>query len=95
MAAKTRAPWTVRYLRQPRLGLAASRNVALQQATMSIVAVTDDDCVPDRDWVANIERVLASPSAPDAVTGRVLPLGDDGFPPHASSSAASVVTDIT
>ena len=63
------------YTRQQRRGLSASRNAALGQVSCPVVAVTDDDCVPDPGWIAAIERAFASPAAPDAVTGRILPLG--------------------
>jgi O-antigen biosynthesis protein len=68
-------PVTLRYIHQRRRGLSISRNTALQQATRSIVAVTDDDCVPDPGWIANLERAFAAAARPEAVTGRVLPLG--------------------
>lgn len=67
----------VRYIRQPRLGLSASRNAAVARATSPLVAVTDDDCVPSASWLATIARDFASGDAPDVVTGRVLPLGPD------------------
>ena len=65
------------YIRQQRRGLSASRNTALTQVRYPIVAVTDDDCVPDPGWVAAIERAFALPTAPEALTGRVLPLGPE------------------
>jgi GT2 family glycosyltransferase len=66
----------VQYIRQPRLGLSASRNAALAAATQPAIAFTDDDCVPDREWLAAVAAALAAPGAPAAVAGRVLPLGE-------------------
>jgi GT2 family glycosyltransferase len=66
----------IMYLRQERLGLSASRNEAIEHASNEILAFTDDDCVPDPAWVEAIQRTFAASSAPDVVTGRVLPLGD-------------------
>ena len=66
----------VQYLRQPRLGLSASRNAALAAATQPAIAFTDDDCVPDRGWVAALAATLEAADAPAAVAGRVLPLGE-------------------
>jgi GT2 family glycosyltransferase len=66
----------VQYIRQPRLGLSASRNAALAAATQPAVAFTDDDCVPDRGWLAAVSAALAVPEPPAAVAGRVLPLGE-------------------
>jgi O-antigen biosynthesis protein len=65
------------YVRQQRRGLSVSRNTALAQVSQPIVAVTDDDCVADPGWIAAIERVFRSPTAPHALTGRVLPLGPE------------------
>jgi GT2 family glycosyltransferase len=59
---------------QPRLGLAASRNLALDRLADGIVAVTDDDCVPDREWLSAIARAFAADPSLAAVTGPVLPL---------------------
>lgn len=65
------------YVRQSQRGLSASRNAAIARAGYPVVAFTDDDCVPDRGWITAIDRTFASPTAPDAMTGRVLPLGPD------------------
>src|SRR5581483_1972376 len=73
------------YVRQARRGLAASRNAALARARYPLVAVTDDDCVPSAGWVAALGRAFAAAPTPDAVTGRVLPLG----PPVAGLYAVS------
>jgi len=78
----------VRYLRQERRGLAASRNLALAEARHPVLAVTDDDCVPDPGWVAALDRALQSPDL-DAVTGRVLPLGPEQPGLYAVSSRTS------
>ncbi len=66
----------VRYLEQPRLGLSASRNLALRSASTAVLAVTDDDCVPDPSWLAAIAAALEREPRPQVVTGRVLPLGE-------------------
>ena len=65
----------VRYLEQPRLGLSASRNLALTTATTRLLAVTDDDCAPLPDWVDAIRAAFAREPAPAAVTGPIVPLG--------------------
>jgi GT2 family glycosyltransferase len=58
----------VRHLRQERRGLAASRNLALAEACQPVLAVTDDDCVPDTGWVAALDEALS-------------PTGSAGVPP--------------
>jgi GT2 family glycosyltransferase len=65
----------IRYIRCERRGLSASRNVSIVHAQCPAIAFTDDDCVPDQGWVAALDRAFAAAPAPDAVTGRVLPLG--------------------
>ena len=67
----------IQYMRQARRGLSASRNYAISHARCRVVAVTDDDCVPDPQWTSAIERTFASPTAPDALTGRILSLCTD------------------
>lgn len=64
-----------RYLEQPRLGLSASRNLALHSARESVLAVTDDDCEADPSWVAGLAAAFERAPLPEAVTGPVLPLG--------------------
>lgn len=82
----------VRLVRQERRGLAASRNLALAEAGRPVLAVTDDDCVPDAGWVAALDQALhQTPDPPDAVTGRVLPLGPERPGLYAVSSRTSAV----
>jgi GT2 family glycosyltransferase len=81
----------VRYLEQPRLGLSASRNLALASAAEPILAVSDDDCVPDASWLAAVGRALERQPTPGAVTGPVLPLGDGSPDTFAFSLRDSMV----
>jgi GT2 family glycosyltransferase len=78
-----------RYIEQPRLGLSASRNLALAAATGPVFAVTDDDCVPARDWVAAIGAGFAREPAPAAVTGPIATLGPRPPRGHAISLRSS------
>ena len=76
----------VRYLRQERRGLAASRNLALAEARCPVLAVTDDDCVPDAGWVAALEEALGPhPPAPSPIRTPGPPgegeVATSGFPP--------------
>lgn len=75
----------------PRRGLAASRNAALAETTAPVLAVTDDDCVPALEWVDVLVRIFEATDAPDAATGRVLPLGPEIAGWHAVSSRGSNV----
>ena len=82
----------VRYLEQPRLGLSASRNLALASAAEPVLAVTDDDCVPDSAWLASVALALERSPTPAAVTGPVLPLGDGSADTFAISLRESTVS---
>ena len=66
---------TVVHVRHGRRGLSASRNAAFEAASCDVVAVTDDDCVPDANWIAELKRAFGETNAPDAMCGRVLPQG--------------------
>lgn len=70
----------VRYFEQPRLGLPASRNLALETAAGDILAVTDDDCFPDPGWAEAVMSALEADPALAAVTGPVLPPADKPLP---------------
>ena len=80
-----------RYLEQPRLGLSASRNLALASATTPLLAVTDDDCVPDDGWVAGLVAAFARRPHPAAVTGPIVALGPQPPGMHAVSLRTSLV----
>src|SRR5262249_26764349 len=67
----------VRYLRDSASGLSASRNAALAAAETDVVATTDDDCVPGPAWLPAIADAFSGADPPVAVTGPVLPLGDE------------------
>jgi len=60
------------YLEQERLGLSASRNLALANARCSVLAVTDDDCSPDANWTSAIAEAFEAAMPPTAVTGPIL-----------------------
>jgi GT2 family glycosyltransferase len=77
VAVRADGPVPLRRLAQGRRGLAAARNLAFAQAVQPIVAVSDDDCVAHAGWVAALAAEFAAPTPPDAVTGRVLPLGPE------------------
>jgi GT2 family glycosyltransferase len=69
----------VDYRKQPKLGLSASRNLALARASGCILAVTDDDCFPDPGWLAAVAGAFEADSQLAAVTGPILP--PPGDPP--------------
>ena len=73
----------VTYVHQDATGIAVSRNAAVAHASHPIVVFTDDDCVADGRWLTSVTRAFDRADKPDAVTGRILPLGPEtpGFYP--------------
>ncbi|MDB6132231.1 MAG: glycosyl transferase family 2 [Verrucomicrobiales bacterium] len=74
----------VRYLRLEHAGLSAARNAGAAAATGSILAYTDDDCMPDGDWLTYLVRALQDPAMGAA--------GGPNIPPPAKSLAQACVT---
>jgi GT2 family glycosyltransferase len=66
-------------LRAARPGLGHARNVGWRAATRPVVAFTDDDCVPEPDWTAQVEDAFAAPDVGFAY-GQVLRGEGDGEP---------------
>jgi len=62
----------VRYVRADRPGLDIARNLALFEARNEIVAFTDDDAAPDREWLRALQRGFANERTL-CVTGLTLP----------------------
>ncbi len=56
-----RLPRNVRFLESKKNGPAAARNVGWNKAASPIVAFTDDDCLPQPDWLNEIERSFRRP----------------------------------
>src|SRR4051812_12500596 len=56
VVGKSRTPDVeIVYVRQRRRGLSASRNAAIARASCPVIAITDDDCVPDKRWIRTIQ----------------------------------------
>jgi glycosyltransferase involved in cell wall biosynthesis len=89
-----RCVFEVECVAQPRLGLSASRNLALDRLPDGIVAVTDDDCVPEPGWLAAIAKAFAEDPGLAAVTGPVLPLPPEGERTAAVSSRSRLDAQI-
>lgn len=69
VAAIVAATRCARLVRLEGAGPAAARNAGVRTARGAVVLFTDDDCVPDRSWVARLAAAVSA--APDAVTGGV------------------------
>ena len=76
----------LRYVRDDGRGLGRSQNIAVAHAASDRIAVLDDDCVADREWLATLASAL---DAVDLAAGRVLPLGPEepGLYPVASRTS--------
>jgi GT2 family glycosyltransferase len=79
---------SIAYVRDAGRGLGRSQNLAVSHAANAHVAVLDDDCVADTDWVATMWRTLEEV---DVAAGRVLPLGPDLPALYPVASRTSVV----
>jgi GT2 family glycosyltransferase len=82
---RLRSVMPVRYVRQLRRGLSASRNAAFRVASEPIIAMTDDDCFPDEGWVATLAESFRTAEV-SAVSGRILPYGPDAPGTYAVAS---------
>ena len=69
----------VRYAFEPRQGLSHARNRGIKEARGSIIAFTDDDVLPARDWIAQIAAAIDRWNA-HGVGGRILPRWDTSPP---------------
>ena len=61
----------VRYVFEPQQGLSFARNRGLKTARGSIIAFTDDDCIVDPQWIAELWREFAAEPDVAVVGGRV------------------------
>ena len=59
-----------RFIRETKGGSYTARNLGLQFATGDIVAFTDSDCIPDRDWLGNAYNFMRNTNC-DLLGGKV------------------------
>jgi len=82
--AKT-SPTPVRYCFEPQRGLSHARNRGIGEARGGILAFTDDDVLPDPDWVGGIVASMERWKA-HGVGGRILPQWETPPPPWLTES---------
>lgn len=63
----------LRYIFEPKQGLAYARNTGILNSRAPIIAFTDDDVVVAPDWLATIKQTFADHPEVDCMGGRVLP----------------------
>lgn len=71
--------WSVRVVREEKLGLSNARNRAIAEARGEYVIFMDDDETVDPDWLCAYERLIRD-KAPDAFGGRIRVLFEDQRP---------------
>lgn len=82
---------TILYERNEARGLGVAQNVAFARAHHPIVAVLDDDCVADANWLHVVASRMTDRLDLDGVTGRVLPLDAVGPRTVPVSTRVSIV----
>ena len=75
-------PW-VRLLRLAPGGLSAARNAGAAIASNAILAFTDDDCEPDKEWIGRLRRIF--------MDGKYAAAGGPNLPPPPRSWREAVV----
>lgn len=65
-------------------GLSRARNFAIDKVKSNLIAFTDDDCLPDSDWLKSLASTKLWENA-DVVGGKILPI----FPKHFDSTNLS------
>jgi glycosyltransferase involved in cell wall biosynthesis len=63
----------VQYVREDIAGLGRAHNTGLAHSTGKVVAITDDDVIADRHWIAALLEAFVEHGA-DCVTGLILPV---------------------
>jgi glycosyltransferase involved in cell wall biosynthesis len=63
----------LQYLFEPRQGLSYGRNTGIARARAPLIAFTDDDVRPVRDWAVRIKRCFDEHPEADFIGGKVLP----------------------
>ncbi len=62
----------LRYIFEPRQGKSYAMNSAISVASGDIIAFTDDDCLPEKDWLRNIAEKFKKNSNLDCVLGEAI-----------------------
>lgn len=63
----------VRYVFEPKKGPSHGRNAGIANARGVIIAFTDDDVLPETDWLSNIKRAFDDNPEVECVGGKILP----------------------
>jgi len=88
--ARRQRGYPLKHVGLVRRGASAARNAGVMHSASPIVAFTDDDCVPDTRWLAEVVAAFERLVRPSAVTGRVLPFGPPAPGLHPVASRTSL-----
>jgi GT2 family glycosyltransferase len=89
VVAPFRSRLTLSLLRQPNAGPAAARNAGAERARGELLAFTDDDCLPEPSWLAQLAEVLAR--SPDCMVGGATVNAISG---NLCSATSQLITDV-
>ena len=64
----------LKYSSQRRQGPAAARNSGILLSSAEVVAFTDDDCIPEADWLENLLKALPQNAMCAGVGGKIIRL---------------------
>ena len=76
LAQQVATQWGAQYLLEPVVGLSRARNAGARSCATEIVAYLDDDCVPERGWLAALAAEFRDPAVM-AVSGAIHAPGVD------------------
>ena len=71
-------PTRIKYIRAPHGGAASARNYGIREATGDIIAFTDDDCEPTRNWLRELVLSFADGNI-GGVGGLTLPIDSNNL----------------
>lgn len=71
--------WPIRYVFEREQGISAARNRGISEACGDILAFTDDDAIPEMDWIQKIDSAFSRFNA-DCVSGPLSPLWEKNPP---------------
>jgi len=84
-SVKLAEQFRAKYVFEPRLGQSLARNSGLPFCTGEIIAFTDDDCLPEKNWLSFLVQNYSSPEI-WGCSGRVIP--------HRSETAADFFEEV-
>ncbi|HEX7471123.1 MAG TPA: glycosyltransferase [Verrucomicrobiae bacterium] len=84
-SAKLAEQFHAKYVHELRLGQSLARNTGRAAASGDVLAFTDDDCLPHKDWLSRIAQNYSDPNV-WGCSGRVVP--------HRSEAAADLFEEV-